>query len=59
MILNYNIPFLNAIIESLDDYVTIPIYLASLSRNFVFFISHCTIPQHETVLFAIAADQST
>lgn len=45
--------------HSLDDYVTIPIYLASLSCNYIFFISHCTIHQHETVLFAIAADQLT
>ncbi len=42
--------------HSLDDFVSIPAWLADLDLGYRFFLDHFTIHQEETVLFAIPAE---
>ena len=44
--------------HSLEDFISIPIYLNSLNLNYKFYLDHHTIYQNETVLFAIPNKQN-
>jgi len=39
--------------HSIDDFITIPQYLLSLSLDYKFYLDHHTIYQNETVLFTV------